>query len=227
MKQKVSPRYIACMGMFAALCFVAVLITKWIPNVSGFLSYEPKDALIVISGFIFGPMSCVVLSVLVALIEMLTISSTGPWGFLMNALASCAFAVPAALIYHKNRTMRSAVLGLGVGVLVMAVCMVLWNYIVTPYYMSMGTVTEIAEKRKVVAGMLLSVFLPFNLVKGGLNSGLTLLLYKPIVGALRKAGLVAPSSSGKRGSFHIGFTLFALAVLVTFILLFLVLIGKI
>ncbi len=227
MKQKLSVRYIACMGMFAALSFVAVLLSKWIPNVSGFLSYEPKDALIVIAGFIFGPMSCVVLSVLVALIEMLTISSTGPWGFLMNALASCAFTVPAAWIYSKRRTMKGAVVGLFVGVLSMALCMVLWNYIVTPYYMSMGPVTEIAEKRKVVGGMLLSVFLPFNLVKGGLNAGLTLLLYKPIVNALRKAELVAPSKSGKKGSFSLGFTLFALIVLITFLLLFLVMIKVI
>lgn len=227
MKPKISVRYIACMGMFTALCFVAVLVTKWIPNVSGFLSYEPKDALIVIAGFIFGPMSCVILSVLVSLVEMLTISSTGPWGFLMNALASCAFSVPAAWIYSKRRRMKGAILGLTVGVLSMAACMVLWNYIVTPYYMSMGPVTEIEEKRKVVAGMLLSVFLPFNLVKGGLNAGLTLLLYKPIVGALRKAGLVAPSVSGKKGKFNIGFTMFALAVLISFVLLFLVLIKVI
>ena len=74
--------------------------------------------------------------------------------------------------------------------------------------------------------MLMTVFLPFNLVKGGINAGLTLLLYKPVVNALRAAGLAQPSSSGKeKGSFSAGFTLFAAAVLVTFILLFLVMIG--
>ncbi len=225
MKQKkYSPRWLACMGMFTALSFVAVLITKWIPPVSGFLSYEPKDALIVIAGFIFGPLSCVILSVLVALIELLTISSTGPWGFLMNALASCAFTVPAAWIYAKRRTMKGAVLGLAAGVLTMAVCMVVWNYIVTPYYMSMGSVTEVAEKRKLVGSMLASVFLPFNLVKGGINAGLAMLLYKPIVSALRGMGFVPPSQ-GKKGRFSLGFTLFALIVLASFVLLLLVLLG--
>ena len=224
MKQKMSVRYLACMAMFTALSFVAVLIAKWIPPVSGFLSYEPKDTLIVIAGFIFGPVSCVILSVLVSLIEFLTISSTGPWGLLMNVLASCAFSVPAAWIYTKKRTQKGAILGLGVAVLSMAACMVAWNYIVTPYYMSMGDITDVETKRKIVGGMLASVFLPFNLIKGGINAGLAMLLYKPIVDALRGAGLVAPSQN-KKSRFSLGFTLFALAVLATFVLLLLIMLG--
>ena len=96
--------------------------------------------------------------------------------------------------------------------------MLLWNYIITPFYMGVP--------REVVAGMLMTVFLPFNLVKGGINAGLTLLLYKPIVNALRKAHLAEPSKSGsQKGSFSLGFTLFAVAVLVSFLLWLLVLIG--
>ena len=224
MKEKITTRYLACMAMFAALSFVSVLLTEWIPPVEGFLSFEPKDALIVIAGFIFGPISCVILSILVSLIEFLTISSTGPWGLLMNVLASCAFSVPAAWIYAKKRTQKGAIIGLGVAILSMAACMVAWNYIVTPYYMSMGNVTDVAAKRQIVGGMLASVFLPFNLVKGGINAGLAMLLYKPVVEALRGAGLVAPSQ-GKKSRFSLGFTIFALAVLATFVLLLLVMLG--
>ena len=50
--QKNTARYIAVLAMFVAVSFVSVLISKVIPNVAGFLSYEPKDALIVIAGFI-------------------------------------------------------------------------------------------------------------------------------------------------------------------------------
>ena len=149
---------------------------------------------------------------------MITISSTGPYGFLMNVVSTCAFAVPAAWYYQKHRTQKDAVIGLVIGVLTMAAAMLLWNYIITPFYMGVPRAT--------VAGMLMTVFLPFNLVKGGINAGLTLLLYKPVVNALRAAGLAQPSSSGKtKGSFSAGFTLFAVAVLATFVLLFLVMIG--
>ena len=208
----------AAVAMFAALSFVSVLIAKVIPNVAGFLSYEPKDAVIVIAGLLYGPLTSVLISVIVSLIEMLTISSTGPYGFLMNVISTCAFAVPAAWYYQKHKTQKDAVIGLCFGVITMVVAMLLWNYIITPFYMGVS--------RETVAGMLMSVFLPFNLVKGGINAGLTLLLYKPVVGALRKAGLAQPSSTGSdKRVFNPGFTLFAVAVLVTFVLLFLTMIG--
>ena len=218
MKEKMSTRYMAAVAMFAALSFVSVLIAKVIPNVAGFLSYEPKDAVIVIAGLLYGPLTSVLISVIVSLIEMLTISSTGPYGFLMNVISTCAFAVPAAWYYQKHKTQKDAVIGLCFGVITMMVAMLLWNYIITPFYMGVS--------RETVAGMLMSVFLPFNLVKGGINAGLTLLLYKPVVGALRKAGLAQPSSTGSdKRVFNPGFTLFAVAVLVTFVLLFLTMIG--
>ncbi|MBQ8074878.1 MAG: ECF transporter S component, partial [Oscillospiraceae bacterium] len=163
----------------------------------------------------YGPLTSVLISVIVSFIEMLTISTTGPYGFLMNVVSTCAFAAPAAWFYQKNRTQKGAVIGLVIGILTMVAAMLLWNYIITPFYMGVP--------RETVAGMLMSVFLPFNLVKGGINAALTLLLYKPVVSALRKAGLAKPSSS--KGSFSFGFTLFALAVLVTFVLLFLTMIG--
>ena len=217
MKEKMSTRYMAAVAMFAALSFVSVLIAKVIPNVAGFLSYEPKDAVIVIAGLLYGPLTSVLISVIVSLIERLTISSTGPYGFLMNVISTCAFAVPASWYYQKHKTQKDAVIGLCFGVITMVVAMLLWNYIITPFYMGVS--------RETVAGMLMSVFLPFNLVKGGINAGLTLLLYKPVVGALRKAGLAQPSSTGSdKRVFNPGFTLFAVAVLVTFVLLFLTMI---
>lgn len=215
-KQQYSTRYLALCAMFTAIGYVMVLVGKLIPNVAGFLSYEPKDAIIVIAGFIFGPMTCVFISVLTALIEMLTISHSGIYGFLMNALASCAFSVPAAWYYGRNRSQKGAVLGLAMGVVCMTVLMLLWNYIVTPFYMGV--------ERSVVAGMLAGVFLPFNLIKASLNAAITLLIYKPIVTALRRAGLVEERTGNKsRGG--LGVTMAAGVVLVTLALLFLVMSG--
>ena len=218
-KSKLSVKYMTTVAMFCALSFVAVLIGKIVPNIAGFLSYDPKDALVVIAGFILGPAASVIISVIVSFIEMISISTTGPYGLLMNIISTCAFAVPAAWFYKRSRSHNGAVIGLGIGIAFMALCMVLWNYIVTPGYMGV--------ERAEVAAMLVPIFLPFNLVKGGINAGLTLLIYKPIVNALRKAKLVKPSESGDKKSFNLGFTVFALAVLVTFVLFFLVLAGVI
>ena len=217
---KFTPKYMAVIAMFAALAYVSVVISKVIPNVAGFLSYEPKDAIIVIVGFLMGPLSGVILSVLVSFIEMITISTTGFYGFLMNVIATCAFVLPATLVYKKKRTKTGALIGLLLGVVSMTACMLLWNYIITPLYMKVD--------RSQVVGMLIPVFLPFNLIKGGINAGITLLIYKPIVTALRSARLVEPSteSTGK-AKFSIGFFLISLAILVTFVLAFLAMIKAI
>lgn len=216
-KQRISTRNMAVIAMFSAVSFVAVLISRVIPDVAGFLSYDPKDAVIVIAGFIMGPMASVAISVIVSFIEMITISSTGPYGFLMNVVSTCAFAVPAAWFYKKHRSQKGAVIGLVFSVVVLVICMAIWNYVVTPYYMGV--------ERKMVADMMMTVFVPFNLAKGGINAGLALLLYRPIVSSLRKAGLVEQSSSGHKKTFNAGFTLFVAAVIVTFVLLLLVLLG--
>ena len=201
--------------MLVALSFVAVLLGRFVPTINGFLSYDPKDAIVAIGGFIYGPLTAVIVSVLCSVIEFFTISSTGLYGLLMNIVSTCAFAVPAALIYKKCRKMKGAVIGLSVGVVTMTLMMMLWNYIITPFYMGVP--------RETVASMLMTVFAPFNFIKGGINMGLTLLLYKSAVTALRKAKMIeAPVSEGKSKLY---FLYIGIPILVTFVLLFLILAG--
>ena len=201
------------MAMLAAMAYVAMLITRPLPAVAGFLSYDLKDVVIAISGFLLGPVPALLITVVVSLIEMLTVSSTGPIGLLMNVLSTSAFVLPSALMYRRSRTLRSAALGLAGGVILMAVVMVAWNYIVTPMYMGVP--------RPVVAGMLIPTFLPFNLVKGGLNAGITMLLYKPLSSALKRTGLIpdqGASSAPRR--FNLTATLISAFVVLTCVLLF-------
>lgn len=204
------------LGMLAAIAYVAMLLSKLLPQVMGFLQFDLKDTVICIGGFIFGPVAAALVSIVVAFIEMISVSDTGPIGFLMNVLATCAFCCTASYIYKKKHSMAGAIIGLACGTVALTAVMLLWNYFVTPIYMLMD--------RAFVASLLIPVFLPFNLVKGGMNMAAILLLYKPVVGALRKAHLVAPSET-KRSKFNVGYLLFALLLLATFIVLMLVLAG--
>ncbi len=136
-------------------------------------------------------------------------------------ISSGSFVCIAAAIYYKKRTLKGALAGLGIGVVLMTVVMLLWNYLITPIYQGVP--------RSVVAGMLMPVFLPFNLVKGALNAGITLLLYKPVVQSLRKAKLV-PGGKGngtgdKKTSIYV--TVIALFVIATSVLVILAMSGKI
>lgn len=217
MQKKLNVKNMVLLAMLAAVAFLLVALVR-IPVVM-FLSYEPKDVVIAIGGFLLGPMASFVISLVVSLLEMVTISTTGPIGAVMNLLSSCSFACAAAFIYKRRRTLGGAILGLAAGSVSMILLMLLWNYLITPLYMT-GT------SRADVAAMLVPVFLPFNALKAGINTALTLLLYKPLVSALRKTGLVEARQTNA-GTSKTGLYLLAALLLATCILLLLVYQGKI
>ncbi|MBQ7715489.1 MAG: ECF transporter S component [Clostridia bacterium] len=193
-KQLSRTRRITVIAMFSAIAYALTFVGRFsiFPGFE-FLKYDPKDVIIAFGGLSVGPLAAAVISVISSLLEMVTASATGFIGFVMNVLSSCAFAVPAALIYKRRRTVTGAVVGLLTGSLAMAAVMVLWNYLITPLYMGVP--------RDVIAGYLIPVFLPFNLLKAGINSGLTFLLYKPLVRVLRRGGLVASPDEKTKHSF--------------------------
>ena len=208
---------IVLIGMFCAIAFVITLLSKLIPiQVAGFLTFDLKDVIVAICGFILGPLPAVIVTVVSSLIEMLTISATGPIGLLMNVLSTCAFAVPISIVYKNRKQFKFAIFGIILGIFCMTAIMLLWNWLITPLYMGVP--------RDVVVGMLLPVFLPFNLLKGGINGALTLLLYKPVVTALRKAKLVASSSQsqGPRKKLSVETTIVSIFVLASLVLVVLV-----
>lgn len=206
---KMNAKTVTIIGMLCAIALVVVTFVR-IPVVM-FLKYEPKDVIITIGGFMLGPIASFMISAVVALVEMVTISDTGVIGAVMNLVSSCAFCCTAAMIYKIKHSMKGAVIGLISAVLVMTGIMLLWNYFLTPIYMG--------YPRDAVAAMLPTVFLPFNLLKGVLNAGITLLIYKPVVGALRRARLIEASGAALKGRrLNTGIVLLAAAFIVTGVL---------
>ena len=211
--RKIDTRKLTLGALFAALAYVVnVLCHLSIVPAAPFLTYDPMDVIITLGGLILGPMMALLITLVAALVEMLTISDTGPVGFLMNVLSSGTFACTVAIIYYKKKSLKNAVIGLVCGVVLMVITMLLWNYIVTPLYQGVP--------REVVAGMLPTVFLPFNAIKGGLNAALTFLLYRPVIGMLRSAKLM-PASKATAKKMQIVPILVAIAVIVTCVLVIL------
>jgi riboflavin transporter FmnP len=226
--KKTDTKKLTTLAMLAAMAYIVVFICHFImpPIVeTPSLKLDFKDMVITMSGFMFGPLSAFFVTIVVSLIEMLTISSSGIIGFIMNVVASCAFACTSAFLYKKIHSKKGAIISLFAGVIIMTIVMILWNYIVTPLYYGMP--------RSAVVPLLPAIS-AFNLLKGGLNMALTLLIYKPLVTALRKSGLMRKSESSTnagdgKGGFKpsLGMYIFAGALLVTCVLLALALAGVI
>ena len=213
---KLNAKKIAVIGALSAIALVLVGLIR-IPIVL-FLSYEPKDVAIMLGGLIFGPMTALAVSVISSTLEMVFLSNTGIIGWFMNVLSTVAFTCTASYIYTKKQTMKGAIIGLLTGWSLMILVMLLWNYLITPLYMGVP--------RAAVLKLLPTAILPFNLFKGGINIALTLLLYKPVITALRKKQIVAGSAGPGQGKDSLGVILIAAVLIVSSVLLVLAVNGK-
>lgn len=88
-----------------------------------------------------------------------------------------------------------------------------WNYMIAPIYMG--------YPREAIVELLLPAFLPFNLIKGGLNAAITMLLYKPIVTALRHSNLIESNNNSEKMKLNIGVVLAAMLMIIICVLLIL------
>ena len=176
-------RSMIVIALFAAMAYVAMLLLHI--KVS-FLTLDVKDAVITLCGLYFGPMAALIVSVIVPLLELITVSSTGFYGLIMNILGSVSFSVTASLIYKWKKTFWGAIVALLCAMTAMTSVMLLANLLITPYYMGV-TVSE-------VWALIPTLLLPFNAVKAALNAGVVLLLYKQLSGALRRARVLPPST---------------------------------
>lgn len=177
--QKTQSVKLAKMAMLVALSIVLVVIIHFpiFPAVA-FLEYDPADIPILIGAFAFGPVAGIVLTIVTSIIQGLTVSAaSGMYGIIMHIIATSVLVLVAGLIYRKNKTKKSAVIGLIAGTLAMTVVMFFANMVITPMFTGMP-LAAIME--------LMPFILLFNMVKAGINSIVTFVLYKRISPFLHK-----------------------------------------
>ena len=179
---KLSIKKIVVLALFCAMAYVTCFFLR-ISGIGGFLSFEIKDTIITLAAMLFGPWAGVAISFVVATMEMISFSGTGPIGALMNFASSAAFSACASAIYIYcpviKKKISGAVTGLVTAVVAMTALMVVMNLIFTPIYQNVPV--------EVVKGMILPLLLPFNLLKATLNAALIMMLYKPISTLLKRA----------------------------------------
>ena len=100
----------------------------------------------------------------------------------MHMIATGSFAIVAGNIYRHNKTRKGAALSLCIGTLTMTIVMVFLNLLLTPIFMN--------TPREAVIEMIVPIIIPFNLLKAGINSIITMLVYKSISNLVhRRMGL--------------------------------------
>ncbi|MEG1991706.1 MAG: ECF transporter S component, partial [Christensenella sp.] len=124
-KSKFTTRNITGIAVMAALSIVLVALIH-IPMFLPFLEYDPADIPIFITTFAFGPGIGLILTVIVSVLQGVTVSSAaGIIGIVMHILATGSFVLVAGNIYKHNKTRKGAIIGLACGVAVWTLVMVL------------------------------------------------------------------------------------------------------
>jgi len=137
-----------------------------------FLLYDPASVFLLIGSFKLGPKIGLLMSFLTATLFALITGQGGPYGALMNFLATGTLVFVAAQIYFLNHTKKGAILGVVIGTVAMTMIMIPVNLIITPLYLGVG--------RDIVIRMLLPAIIPFNIIKGMISGLITLIVYKRI-----------------------------------------------
>ncbi|MGN0773991.1 MAG: ECF transporter S component [Candidatus Ventricola sp.] len=181
-------------GLLAAMAVILYYIE--IPVVA-FYKLDLSTLPAILAGFAMGPLQGAAVVVLKNLVHVLGTSTAGV-GESADILMSCAFVIPASLLYRREKTRKGALRAMLAGAAAMTVAGVLVNYfILIPAYqvlMNLPLEVIIGMGQKVFGfidttlELVICITAPFNLFKAAVLSGTTYLLYKRVSPLLHQRG---------------------------------------
>lgn len=196
-KQFSNTHYISYTAIFSAISGVLMLMEIPLFFAPGFYKLDISEMPVLICTFYLGPVAGVTAELLKVMVKLLIKgTSTAFVGDFANFVVGCSFILPASIIYHALPGRKTAIIGMGVGTLVLTVFGSLFNgfYLIPKFAVLFGMPVDaiVAMGTKVNAAitdvwtLVAFAVVPFNLVKGVAVSALTFLLYKRISPILHK-----------------------------------------
>ena len=181
---RLSAATMARIAILAAAASILFLIE--IPIVA-FYKLDLSNIPVLLGAFSMGTVPGLIILGIKSAIGLLHSSSAGV-GELADFVMGAALVIPAAMIYHQNKTRKNAIIGMAVGTVCMIVAGILMNkYVLIPFYMGafhmdMEGILNFAKVSGVDSEwkLLLLVTGPFNLLKGVVLSIVAGLIYKPL-----------------------------------------------
>ncbi|HPP36301.1 MAG TPA: ECF transporter S component [Clostridiales bacterium] len=172
-KMNVNIRKMTTIAVLSALSIVLMLLIRFpILPAAPYLIYEPADVPILIGGFLFGPAAGIIITAIVCVIQAFALSTDGWVGLVMHVMATGSLVITSSVIYRRYHKLSGAIIALVAGTLAMTLVMIPVNLVIQPNFYGIPIET--------VKSLLVPAIIPFNLIKAGANSLLTLLVYKRI-----------------------------------------------
>ena len=151
----------------------------------------------IIGGFALGPLAAVMIVAVKLLVKLAILgTSTAFVGELSNFIVSCAYVLPAIWIYDHHKEKKSALKGMLVGTVICTLTAVISNvYMIIPFYVNMmgWSLDTIISMCHAVCPLVNNIWtlalfgvVPFNLIKCGVTSVITFIVYKKISTPLKQ-----------------------------------------
>ena len=167
------------------LMFISVPLPMLFPE---FLKIDISDLTALLGGISLGPMVGVSIAFLKNLLQFITgMSTTGGVGEFANFLIGGSFVFTVSYIYSKKRDVLGVIIGLIIGMIIMTIVGCIANYfIILPFYSTIGfSIDAVVEAGATInpaihdkLTFIIWVIAPFNILKSGIMSLLTLPMYK-------------------------------------------------
>ena len=191
MNNKTKTSTIVKIAILGTIAFVVMLVEFPLPFIPPFYKLDFSETVVLIGGFALGWLPAVCIEALKILLNIIfTGTMTAYVGETANFLIGLSFVLPAIVIYHRNKTRKTAVRGLIVGSVCLVVFGAFLNAVVLlpaySYFYNMpmealiGMGSALIPLIKDRFTFVLFATAPFNLIKAVLNSILTILVYKRI-----------------------------------------------
>ena len=190
-KKKMTTKMITQIGMLGAIATVLMLFEIPLPFAPSFYEIDFSEVPVLIGCFSMGPLAGAMIELVKIILNfVINGTMTAGVGEVANFIIGCSLCVPAGIIYKKNKTKKGAMVGLIAGTLFMTVLGCFVNaYILLPTYAAAFQIPidGLIEMGAVVNGNINSLFtfvmfaiVPFNLLKGVLDSIIVMAVYKKI-----------------------------------------------
>ena len=203
--------YITYTAVFSCMAGVLMLLEIPLFFAPSFYKIDLGELPVLMSAFYLGPVAGVITEFLKVCIKLLLKgTSTAFVGDFANFAVGCAFILPAAIIYHRHKTRKNAIVGMIVGTLTMAIVGSAFNaYYLLPKFAVLfgmpldaiiGMGTAVNSSIKSVGTLVMYAVVPFNLIKGVVDSVLTYLLYKRVEPILFRESRREAASAEKKSN---------------------------
>ncbi|AWK50712.1 ECF transporter S component [Clostridium beijerinckii] len=180
-------------SLLSALALILMYIDFPVIPLFPWLKIDLSDVPALLGAFGFGPLAGVLIELIKnVLIVLVKGTQTGLVGETANFLIGVALILPASFIYSRNKSKKSAILGMVLG----AVCMEIVGIVANVYFLlpAYGMQMSPAESIKYITLGLL----PFNGIKALIVSVLTYIVYKKVSVSIFKAEPNFGSPESKR-----------------------------